>query len=136
MIQWFCRSSSFVGARLALIVLGIALLAGCSAEQRAQSRYENGMKLLAANDYARAGIEFRNAVRLDKKLLPAWQALEKVEEHNQNAGALVQIDQAIVELDPNNVAAKLKLARLLSLAGGADEALTQVNAALELDERN
>jgi tetratricopeptide (TPR) repeat protein len=118
------------------MVLGAVLLSGCSAEQRAQSRYENGMQLLAANDYARAGIEFRNAVRLNKTLLPAWQALGQVEEHNHNVGALVPIDRAIVELDPNNVLAKLKLSRVLSLTGALDEALTQVNAALELDERN
>jgi tetratricopeptide (TPR) repeat protein len=62
--------------------------------------------------------------------------LAQVEEHNGNVGALVPIDRAIVELDPNNVDAKLKLARVLNLGGSLDEALSQVNAAAELDGRN
>jgi tetratricopeptide (TPR) repeat protein len=130
------RLFPFARAPFILLVLGAALLSGCSREQRAQSYYENGMKLLAAKDYARASVEFRNAVKLNKTLLPAWQALGQIEEHNQNVGALVPIDQTIVELDPNNVPAKLKLARVLTLAGAFDEALTRVNAAAEVDEKN
>src|SRR5262249_15426051 len=53
--------------RLALAILAFVLVSACSSpEDRAQSYYENGMKLLAANDYARAGVELRNAVRLKK----------------------------------------------------------------------
>jgi tetratricopeptide (TPR) repeat protein len=131
------RSSAFTAVGFAFAILTAVLLAGCSSsEQRAKDYYENGMKLLAANDYARAGIEFRNAVKLDKAFLPAWQALARVEEHNKNDGALAAIDRAIVELDPNNVDAKLKLARVLTLAGSLDEALSQLNAAAQLDGRN
>ena len=50
------------------------------AEERAQSYYEHGMQLLAAHDNKRAEIEFRNAVKYNKKLLPAWQSLAQVEE--------------------------------------------------------
>jgi tetratricopeptide (TPR) repeat protein len=131
------RSSALTIVRLAFVILAAVLVAGCSSsEQRAQDYYENGMKLLAANDYARAGVELRNAVKLNKALLPAWQGLARVEEHNNNVSALIPIDRAIVELDPNNVDAKLKLARVLTLAGSLDEALSQVNAAAELDGRN
>src|SRR5437899_9585694 len=124
------RQSTLFTKACALTILGATLLSGCSSsEQRAQNYYENGMKLLAANDFARAGVELRNAVKLNKTLLPAWRALEQVEEHNRNMGALVPIERAIVEVDPNDVNTKLRLARVLSLTGSVDEALTQVNAA-------
>ena len=50
-------------------VLGSALLhlVGCSSsEQRAQSYYEHGKELVAAHDYKRAEIEFRNAVKYNR----------------------------------------------------------------------
>ena len=60
----------------------------------------------------------------------------EIEERNQNWGSLIGIRRTIVELDPNDVDAKLRLARLLFLGKSMDDALNFVNAAAELDNRN
>src|SRR5580698_10925528 len=112
-----------VKIRCALLLLGVLPLAACSSSaDRAQSYYERGAKLLAAHDNQRAAIEFRNAVKLKKNLTPAWRGLAQIEEANHHWEALVPILRGIVELDPKDIESKIKLARILLLAGSADDA--------------
>src|SRR5262245_53961918 len=109
---------SFVIIRRALI-LAVVLVAGCSSpEDKAQSYYERGMKLLSQQDYVKAGVEFKNALQHKKDLVGAWRGLLEIEMHNRNFQGQVPILRTIVELDPNDVEAKLRLGNLL-LAGGA-----------------
>jgi cellulose synthase operon protein C len=112
-------------------------LAGCSSpEERAKSFYEHGQQLLAAHDNQRAEIEFRNAVKYNDKLLPAWQSLAQVEEAMHNWGNVVPALRNVVALDPNDMASRLKLGRLLLLAGSLDDALHVVNDVKEGDDQN
>ena len=61
---------------MALLVLAVLQIAGCgSPEERAQSYYENGMKLFAAHENAKAALELRNAVRLKRDMIEAWKVL-------------------------------------------------------------
>jgi tetratricopeptide (TPR) repeat protein len=121
----------------AALVIALLMLVGCSSPQeRAKGYYEHGLQLLAAHDNKRAEIEFRNAVQYDRKLLPAWQSLAKVEELTHNWGALVGALRGVVDLDPNDMASRVKLARLLLLAGNVDEALRIVNAATPPNDQN
>jgi tetratricopeptide (TPR) repeat protein len=123
--------------RRVLLVLAVLQVAGCgSPEDRAQSYYEHGMKFLSEHDNARAAIELRNAVKLKKDLIGAWRALAQIDEINRNWGGVVTVLRTVVELDPNDVAARLKLGQLQLLAGSPDEALNLVNAGIELDGRN
>src|SRR5258708_33710474 len=119
-----------------LLLTALSATACSSSQERAQSYYEHGKSLLEAHDYARAAIEFKNALRLKKDLLPAWRSLGEVDELTGQRGELVPIFRTIVELDPNDNAAKLKLAKLLLTAGSLDEALNLANAASEADSRN
>src|SRR5260370_36539904 len=135
MLQMFTRP--FGKIHLALLALAALLVSGCSSsEELGQSYYEHGMKLFAEHDNARAAIEFKNAIKLKKDLLPAWRNLGEVDELTGQRGELVPIFRTIVELDPNDNAAKLKLAKLLLTAGSLDEALNLANAASEADSRN
>ena len=81
------------------------------------------MQLLAAKNYKWAELEFKNAIRLKKDLLPAWRGLAQVEELNHHLQVLVPVLQTIVELDPKDVETKLKLARLTLYGGATDQAL-------------
>src|SRR5205807_6240450 len=111
-------------------------VSGCgSSQDRAQNYYDNGMKLLAEHDYARARIEFRNAIKNQKGLLPAWRGLAQVEELDRRWDGLIPVLRTIVDLEPKEVDARLKLARLV-FVGSPDEALSLANAVLEIDERN
>lgn len=123
--------------RSALFALTILMVAGCdSPEDRARGYYDHGMKLFSEHDNARAAIELRNAVRLKKDLIGAWKALADIDETGHNWPGVVADMRTIVELTPNDVSARLKLGKLLLLAGSLDEALRLVDAGIELDNRN
>jgi tetratricopeptide (TPR) repeat protein len=124
-------------AIFALLTIGALHVSGCaSQEDRARAYYESGMKLLAQKDAARASIEFRNAVKLKRDLVEAWRELAQIEEGNRRWDAVIPILRTLVELQPADVSTKLKLARLLILAGSTEEALKLVNAAGDIDARN
>ena len=123
--------------RSAPLVLVVLQIAGCSSpEDRAQSYYDQGMKLFSKHENAKAAIELRNAVRLKKNMIGAWKALAEIDEAARNWPGVVTDMREIVELAPNDVSARLKLARLLLLAGSSDEALRLANAGIDLDNRN
>ena len=68
-----------------LLVLALLLVGGCgSSEDRAQSYYERGMKLLSQENFVKASIEFRNALQLKKDLVGAWRGLAEIEARNHN----------------------------------------------------
>ena len=124
----FNASRSSVVRALALVaVLG---LAGCgSAADRAQSHYQQGLKLLEQKNYVKAALEFRNAVKLKKDLLPAWRELSQIEERNQNWPATAGILRTIVKLDPTDLKTRLRLGRLMLMSNALDEALKLIDAA-------
>src|SRR3984893_3407502 len=128
---------SYTTIRSALLALTALQVAGCdSPEDRAQSYYEHGIKLISVHDNAKAAIELRNAVRLKKDLIGAWKALAEIDETSRNWPGVVADLRTIVELTPNDVSARLKLGKLLLLAGSSDEALRLANAGIEADNRN
>jgi len=118
--------------RLAFVALVAFQLASCgSPEERAQRYYESGMKYLAAHDDAKAAVEFRNALRLKKDLLPAWRGLAETQEATRNWQGLAPVLREILDLDPKDEATRLKLARILLAAGLVDQSLKLVNDAGE-----
>src|SRR5262245_23546305 len=128
MFQLF--DTSLASLRRALLLVAVLIVAGCgSAEDRAQSYYERGMKLLSQQDYVKAGIEFRNALQLKKNLVGAWRGLAEIEERSQNWESRTGILRTVVELDPKDIDARLRLARLLTLGNALDEALNTVKEA-------
>ena len=128
---------SYTTIRSALLVLTVLQVAGCgSPADRAQSYYEHGMKLFAEHDNAKAAIELRNAVKLKKDLIGAWKALAEIDETSRNWPGVVTDLRTIMELTPNDVAARLKLGKLLLLAGSSDEAVKLASAGIELDNHN
>ena len=105
-------------------------------EDRAQSHYQRGMKLLEQKDYVKASLEFRNAVKLKKDLVPAWRELSQIEERNQNWEATAGILRTIVQLDPADLETRLRLGRLMLLGNALDDALKLVDAAGDVVNQN
>ena len=103
-------------------------LAGCGdATNRAQSYYQHGKELLEQHDDQKAAVEFKNALKLKGDLLPAWRGLAQAEEASGHLDRLIPVLQTIIQLDPQDLPTRLKLARLLLLAGAADQASTLVD---------
>jgi len=121
-----------------LAVAGLALADCGSREERAQAYYEKGKDYLDKKDYVKARIEFRNALQRKGDLVPAWQGLAEIDEQERNLAGLAGDLRKIVELDPKDAGAAVKLARIYLLARGAglDEALKLVNKAAEIDPKN
>lgn len=135
MLRFFAGSCPTVGK--ALLLSTVLMISGCSSpEDRAQSYYQSGMKLFAAHENAKAAIEFRNAVRLKKDLIEAWRALAQIDEASRNWPGLVTDMRAIVDLAPDDASIRLKLGKLLLLAGPSSEALGLVNVGIQIDNRN
>jgi tetratricopeptide (TPR) repeat protein len=125
-----------IGVRI-WAVLALIALAGCAGpEEKAQNYYQRGTELLSRQDYAKASIEFRNALQLKKDMVGAWRGLLQVEEHNHNSQAELPILRNIVELDPKDVESRVKLGRYLLAGNALDQALELENAAIELDPKN
>ena len=116
-----------------LAVVLIGLLTACSSpEQRAQAHYESGQTYLQNNEYVKAGLEFRNAVKYNDKLVPAWQGLAKVEEHAKNWQGVATALKRVAELDAKDVDARIKLAKLQFAAIDLQAALKTANEAYDL----
>src|SRR5580704_1239265 len=126
-------------AKVSHVILALAALqlVGCSSpEDKAKTYYEHGLQYLAANDNKRAEIEFRNAIKNNRKLLPAWQKLAEVEELMHDWNNLIPALRGVIELDPENTATRIKLGRLLLAAKSYDEVLRLVNDVKEPASQN
>src|SRR5262245_12472368 len=117
----------------ALALCAFLLLAGCGS---AEDHYQRGMKLLEQKDYVKAGLEFRNSVKLKKDLVPAWRELSLIEERNQNWEATAGILRTIVQLEPSDLETRLRLGRLMLLGNALDDALKLIDAGGEAVNQN
>ncbi|MGX4770530.1 tetratricopeptide repeat protein [Bradyrhizobium guangdongense] len=103
----------------------IALLGGCgSPEQQAQSYYERGMALIEKKDDLAARLELLKAVKYKSDKVEVWRALAGIDERTKASSLFLDL-RRIVELDPNDLDARLKLTRIM-LAGGAIEGAQRV----------
>src|SRR5258705_10346949 len=111
-----------------LVVLTNATLAGCgSPEQNAQKYYESGMALIERKDDLGARLELLKAVKYKSDKVEVWRALAGIDERTK-ANSLFLDLRRIVELDPNDLNARLKLARMMVGGGAAEAALRVVDA--------
>jgi tetratricopeptide (TPR) repeat protein len=98
---------------------GMLLLAvACSSsEERASDYYKRGMELMEKGEFVKAGLDFRNALKLDEKRVDARFALGEVEEKLGNFETAARIFLSVTEWDKEHVDARTRLAYIL-LAGG------------------
>ena len=137
MARFFSKSNAKTFALYACLVLVALQFGGCSSrEQRAENYYERGKEYVASKDFVKARIEFRNALQLNDKLVPAWRSLAQLEEQDRNIPGLIGSLRRVVELDAKDVDSRVRLARLFLLAGSSDQALKLADAAIELDPQN
>jgi cellulose synthase operon protein C len=113
------------------------LLVGCSTpEEKAASYYKSGQAFLDQQDYARASVEFRNALKIKKDDPDSWFGMAQIEEHAQNWPTMVGDLNKVIEINPNHVKAYLALTKFYMLAADLPNALKNVNLANDKDANN
>lgn len=129
---------------IAVFLIATALwLAGCSSDPIAQRDefYKSGQDYVEKGQLEAATIQFLNALKADGKYLPARLALaETYEKLGEYQAAIVEL-RRVIEDDPNNAEAKLRLGRYYLAAGtrdskNFDEARKLAEEVLENDPDN
>src|ERR1700726_4037094 len=121
--------------RAIIIALPLFLLAGCgSPEQRSQDYFDRGMALLRKNDDLNARVALTTSLKFNSGRIEAWRALAGIDERTKSSSSLFQDPRRIVELDPKDIDARLRLARIMFANNGGDAALKLLDAAGEEDK--
>jgi len=116
-----------------LVCLSVFGLSACSSpKDKANSYYENGMKLFEDNEFAKANIEFRNALQIDRSMTKAIYAQALVAEKQSKHLQSFKLLNAVLLNDPKHIEALVKVGRLLLVAGKIDKALEKSDAALKV----
>ena len=117
------------------VVAVLILLAGCQTpEQRSQGYFEKGMELLAKNDDLNARVQLTTSLKFNANRIEAWRALAGIDERTKASGPYFQDLRRIVELDPKDIDARLRLARIMFINNGSVAALKLLDAAGEGDK--
>ena len=118
----------------ALACVSLLLVAACDTpEEKVQNHYESGQELLKEGNLIKAGLEFRNALQINGKFVPALFGLATVEERQGN------IDQArgfygkVLDYDPKHYEASIKFGKLMLVAGQLDRALELSDTVMSID---
>jgi tetratricopeptide (TPR) repeat protein len=115
----------------------LLLLTACgSPEQRSQGYYDRGIALIEKKEDAAARVELLNAVKFKGDKVEAWRALAGIDDRTKSYQGLFQDLRRIVELDPHDIDARLKLGKMLLSGGAPDAALRIVEGAGEAEDQN
>jgi len=120
-----------------LLLVTLATAPGCGgSEARKAKALERGQEYLAARDYAKARVEFRNALQIDPKDAAARARLGEAAEGLGNFEEAVNNYRAALELDPGQGRARARLGRMMVFGGVPEQALELVGPGLEQDPRS
>ncbi len=107
-----------------LACLAFLVIVGCeSPEEKVQSHYEDGLELLEEGKHVKAGLEFRNALQINGKFVPALFGMSMVEEKAGNLQGVRGFLNRVIDLDPKHFEANVRLGRIRLLEGRIDKAL-------------
>src|SRR3990167_5185149 len=130
----FMRILSF---RFVLVVLLSAAIAACGgAEGRKQKYLDQADASFAKQDYEKARINYKNVLQIDPKDVKGREGYARTLERLKDWRGAVGQYRAIIEDDPNNNAAKVKLGQLYLLAKASDLAMTLAEEILAVDATN
>jgi tetratricopeptide (TPR) repeat protein len=119
-----------------VLVPCIFVLAGCDTpEQRAQGYYEKAMAFIAKHDDLNARPQLHTSLKFNSEKIETWRALAGVDERTHLAQGLFLDLRRIVELDPTDDDAKLRLAQMM-LGGGAADAALKLTDSIRDNEKN
>ena len=120
-------------SRLLLCATCVAALAlaGCGgAEARKARHLEKGQAFFAANNYEKARVEFRNALQIAPNDSEARYENGLVDERLGNPREAAQFYQGAIDVNDDNIQARVGLGRLYLFSGAPQKALDTINPSL------
>lgn len=119
-------------ATVLVLALSLGLVACSSPEEKVASFAKKGQSYLQAADLVKARLEFQNALQIAPNNVPSLFGLAEIAERSSDWNRAYGLLSKVVELDPQNLAAQLKLGKLLLAAGQVDKALSVSEAASKI----
>ena len=120
------------------VSLALGLTTGCHRDPNKQKqRYlESGKRYADQGKYKEATLQFTNALKVDRNFAEAHYQLSKVLFKQGSIMPAYGELRRTVDLQPNNIPARIDLGNLLVAGKQADRAAEQANAILALDPNN
>ena len=105
-----CRGYLSYKTFLCVLIAAVFLLSGCSNPEKAKAEHvRKGEAYLTELKFQEASLEFRNAIQIDDKLAAAHWGLARAFEGLGRGPEMLTELQKTIDLDPNNLEARIKL---------------------------
>src|SRR5437016_2136385 len=132
------RVSGKARGRVLLLVMGLAVIAGCSRSPEAQKarHLQRGDRYFAQKQYREAVIEYRNVLKIEASHLHALQQLGFAHYELGEMGQAFPYLLKSKELSPENLDVRLKLGAVYLLGGRPKEAREEAAYVLDKDPKN
>ena len=119
-----------------VVLLAVMITVSCGGpEQKKAKFYNRGKALYEKGEYAKAKLEFMNAIQIDIKYADAYYMLGMAALKSRDPRALGNFSKA-VELDPGNRGAQVQMGWFLLGAGKPGEAMEKANLVLNKDPKH
>ncbi len=130
----FLSNFSIRKAAYAMAFASVLLLAGCDTpEEKVQSHTQSGLELFKEGKLIKAGLEFRNALQINEKYVPALYGMALLEERQGNLNKARGLMGRVLDLDPKHYGASIKYGKFMLVAGQLDKALELSDTVMTLD---
>jgi tetratricopeptide (TPR) repeat protein len=114
------------------VALALVAVSGCGGAQARKARHaEKGQTYLAAGNFEKARVEFRNVLQIDPKDPEALYQMGAIAERLGNPRQAAQFYQASIDANHDHLGARIRLARLYLFSGAPDRTLELIKPALE-----
>jgi len=127
---------SRVAKLTATSILVISLSACGGAEDRKVKYLEKGKAYLTDKNYEKARIEIKNVLQIDPKYAEAHYLLGQLNESQKELGKALGNYKKAIELKPDYIDAKLKLAKIYVIAGTESYIEEAKNLILQIKQQN
>jgi Tfp pilus assembly protein PilF len=120
-----------------VLLLAVMITVSCGGpEQKKAKFYNRGKALYEKGEYAKAKLEFQNAIQIDIKYADAYYMLGMAALKSGEPGKALGSFSKAIELDPANGGAQIQMGWFLLGSGKPDEAMEKVNLVLNKDPKH
>lgn len=132
-MQSATRTIPYKSRRMAAAVLLASLVVyGCGgAEERQAEYYQRAQQLFDEGNYEKARIEVRNVLQINANNADGRYLMALLEEKDRNWRGMFSNLNSALEIDPDHILARVKLAQLYVASGDLENAKVQIDDALQ-----